>query len=681
MATETGLKLGIRAKILLSTLLTVAIVFAGSAFYSISIMRAAITSSTENLSAEIVKSSAHQIGSKLEMRVAEMNIMANSRELHSLDLQTSAEYLGKQIVNLKDVYEMFIVANSEGECFTNNGEKIAQTNIKDRAYFQQIMSGKVSFLVSDPVVSKVSQKLVAVVVVPIKVDGKVAGLMGGTITCDDLSSMVKGVKLGETGSSYIIQSDGLVIAHPNEQYIRQLNVLDKEYQIDGKKTEFPTNDSLVGAAKKFVSQESGIERYIWDGSDIYAFFNKIPSTGWTFIVTLPVSEMNETVNKLTITYVVGIILALVLILVGLLLLVTKITNPIKKMTALLKDISEGEGDLTQRILLEQKDELGDMAAYFNVFTEKVQQLIIGAKNSAQNMHSFVERLTETMNQSMDSISKLLDSVETVKLSVVEISNSIEQTSTVMEEVANGTSKVSSEAQSVLITVSDVEGLVDKGEKSSEETASQIENVKEETQVLSEVSGELKNEVSKISEIINTINRIAEQTNLLALNAAIESARAGESGRGFAVVAEEVRKLAELSKESTKNIEELLHQVVGKTMITYDSAYKVSSGIVVGKERVQSVHTQFEDIAGKMKDILIVVENTSAAMEELSASNQEVTATIESISHSAVNMRQSMEGIALEMNKEAKDFKQIDDESKILLKDSEQLKELLERFKV
>ncbi|MHB8125432.1 MAG: PDC sensor domain-containing protein [Desulfitobacteriaceae bacterium] len=159
MATEIGLKLGIRAKILLSTLLTVAIVFAGSAFYSISIMRAAITSSTENSSAEIVKSSAHEIGSKLEMRVAEMNIMANSRELHSLDLQTSAEYLGKQIVNLKEVYEMFIVANSEGECFTNNGEKIAQTNIKDRAYFQQIMSAKVSFFVSDPVVSKVSQKL------------------------------------------------------------------------------------------------------------------------------------------------------------------------------------------------------------------------------------------------------------------------------------------------------------------------------------------------------------------------------------------------------------------------------------------------------------------------------------------------------------------------------------------
>ena len=137
--------------------------------------------------------------------------------------------------NINMNYEMLIVADSMGVCSTNDGNQILKTNIKDRQYFIDVMSGKKDFVISDPVVSRVSGNMVVVIAVPIKLGSKPIGLIGGTVTCDSLSEMVKDMRLHNDGYSYIVQSDGLVIAHPEKKYIRQLNIVEKEYYLDAEK--------------------------------------------------------------------------------------------------------------------------------------------------------------------------------------------------------------------------------------------------------------------------------------------------------------------------------------------------------------------------------------------------------------------------------------------------------------
>lgn len=205
------------------------------------------------------------IGRWLEIRTAEISMLANSPLVIENNPEKAIPYLADEIKRLPG-YLRFFVVNLEGNAYYSNA---STSNLKDRDYFQKVVStGKP--MIADPVISKVDNKAVIVVAAPILRNGKVDGVMGATITIDDLSALAAKIKEGKTGYGFIIQQNGLVITHPDSKVAMTQNFL--------KDTAVPT--ALKEMAERMSRKENGIIRYDFGGVSKFAGFAPIPGTDW-----------------------------------------------------------------------------------------------------------------------------------------------------------------------------------------------------------------------------------------------------------------------------------------------------------------------------------------------------------------------------------------------------------------
>jgi methyl-accepting chemotaxis protein len=326
-----------------------------------------------------------------------------------------------------------------------------------------------------------------------------------------------------------------------------------------------------------------------------------------------------------------------------------LSNPIKKAALAMKDVSEGEGDLTKRLEVHSKDEIGDLSTYFNNFL-----------NIQQNLISLINSKSSELN---DKSVELSENSSQIAMSADEVSKVVEEIATGAVDQAKETEKGALSANDLGIHIANEQRLIDSLGFVIEDAI----NIKNEgVEIVSDLVGKTKesntsiqivydsikdtNEsASKISSASQMIKNISDQTNLLALNAAIEAARAGEAGRGFSVVADEIRKLAEQSNHFTDEIFKIIHELEDKVG-TAISAMERTKGIVEEQEvSVKNTEMKFTGISDfidkvklslyeiseaskfmnkKKEDIISVTESLSALSEENAAGAEEASASVE-----------------------------------------------------
>lgn len=354
----------------------------------------------------------------------------------------------------------------------------------------------------------------------------------------------------------------------------------------------------------------------------------VKGLNWAIHTTIDEVDVLSSVYSLRKTILMTL-LSVILIIVGFAVLISNaIVKPIRKTSAMLRDISEGEGDLTVRLEIARQDELGEMAGYFNVFVEKLQTLIGRISADTLDLDKASVRLRELSALMSRDTRQVSDRADAVAAATTQMSGNMNSVAAAMEQTSANVTVVASATEEMSATISEIAG----GSKNAREiTAHAVAQASEATEKVNTLG-----QVAKmIGTVVETITDISEQVNLLALNATIEAARAGQAGRGFSVVANEIKELARQTAEASNQIRE---QITG----IQDSSKSTAGQIGQISEVIHQVRDMVGTIAG-------TVEEQSIATREIAANVSQAASGIAEVNRAVVESSSAAGRIALDIS--------------------------------
>ncbi|NOX33498.1 MAG: HAMP domain-containing protein [Deltaproteobacteria bacterium] len=322
-------------------------------------------------------------------------------------------------------------------------------------------------------------------------------------------------------------------------------------------------------------------------------------------------NINKSVN---IQIIVAVVIVIALIMTIVACLKIFVTGPIGNAVVMIKDIAEGEGDLTRRLDIKREDEIGDLSRWFNLFVEKLQQLIKDVSVNADTIDSSSDDFTKISTHMTTGIDDLSGRSVTVAASAEEMSSNMTSVAAAMEEAANNINMVATASEEMSSTINEIA-------RNAEKARAITDNAVTQTKSASSQVNELGEAAKQIGNVVETITDISEQVNLLALNATIEAARAGEAGKGFAVVANEIKDLANQTAEASKAIKERVQGIQSSTDGTVDEILNISNVVTEINEIVGTIAAAVEEQSVTTREI---AQNVSQASSGISDVNENVS---------------------------------------------------------
>lgn len=425
-----------------------------------------------------------------------------------------------------------------------------------------------------------------------------------------------------------------------------------------------TSDTL----NEMFEKEEGQFDYVYNDAPKTMIFSTNEATGWKIAGTMFKSEITEASKDIRMATFIVILAATFLTLIFIIWFTRSMLRPIKRLQESARAVSKG--DLTVKMETGRKDEVGDLAKYFERMVDNLRMMILGVQETTEQVSASSQELSASAEQTTKAIEHSTLAVQELAEGAEQQVQSVKEGSSQMSRMAEDVRLMSERVQSITTNMRHTSGAALSGNEAASEAMEQMNSIQETVEQLATVVQSLNARSVEIGSMVDVIASISKQTNLLALNASIEAARAGDAGRGFAVVAGEVRKLAEESGSSAAQIGDLVHNIrmdMDAALHAMNAAQtRVGDGIQAVNTSGQSfaqIRTAVEDVvhtlddlsettkqmehgasqvAQAMNDISIVTQESAANTESVSASSQEQLASVEEIASSSAHLNSMAE---------------------------------------
>jgi len=348
-------------------------------------------------------------------------------------------------------------------------------------------------------------------------------------------------------------------------------------------------------------------------------------------------------------------------------IIKPINSAINVIEKIIKEISSGRGDLTKRLDVRSKDEIGNLIKWFNTFIATFQEIIINIFDNSKNLNdasSKLSHLSQDMSQETDVTSAKADEIAT---DIEKMNSNISSTAAAVDQSATNIHMISAAAEEMTSTISEIS-------ENTKKTRHVSNNAVERTQKASENINHLSKSAQEIGKVVETINDISEQTNLLALNATIEAARAGKAGKGFAVVAGEIKNLAQQTAEATYEIKDKIENIQTSTGETVSEIKEISAVIDGVNEMIDTIAASVEEQSATTKEIAVNVSQAAIGIEEATKNASKNSVAAGQISKNINNINKSSSQIS-------DDSKQVSSDAENLSRLAEDLNKTIGQFKI